>query len=225
MATENPKVSAYVPQAIKDRLTQFREERNISESQAVTNILAEYFEMTEVLGRSPDGAGGVTLAGMEAIEARLSSFMELVESRLVALENTAQNKSEPPVVQERPPESSQFTNSLPNEPLAEILPEIKPHEQDISEIPLNLLGEPLQGISPIPGIKLSKLRFGRPEAAIAGIKRSKSVEELTEWTRKYDPDGIAWKFVESPTKGYVPVEELSSELKSKLLSWIKENIS
>lgn len=204
MPTENPKVSAYVPQAIKDRLIQFREERNISESQAVTIILAEYFEMTEVLGRFSGEAGGVTLAGMEAIESKLASFVEQVESRLTALENTTQNKSEL---------------------LVEPSTETKLQDQDVSEIPLNLLGEPLQKISPIPGIKLSKLRFGRPEAAIAGIKRSKSVEELTEWTRKYDPDGIAWKFVESPMKGYVPVEELSSELKSKLLSWIKENIS
>jgi hypothetical protein len=225
MPTDNPKVSAYVPQAIKDRLTQFREERNISESQAVIIILAEYFEMTEVLGRSSDEIGGVTLAGMQAIEARLTSFVEQVENRLTALEKTTQNKSELLVVQEESSKENQFNDNplseLPVEPSAET----KSQDQNTSEIPLNLLGEPLQEISPIPGIKLSKLRFGRPEAAIAGIKRSKSVEELTEWTRKYDPDGIAWKFVESPMKGYVPIEELSSELKSKLLSWIKENIS
>jgi len=224
MATENPKVSAYVPQAIKDRLTQFREERDISESQAVTIILAEYFEMTEVVGRSPSEVGGVTLAVMQAIEARLASFMELVENRLATLENTTQTNSELPVVQEGLPENNQFTDSLLGKLPSEIPLETKLHEEDVSEVPLNLLGEPLQEISPIPGIKLSKLRFGRPEAAISGIKRSKSVEELTEWTRKYDPDGIAWKFVESPTKGYVPVEELSSELKSNLLKWIKENI-
>lgn len=224
MATENPKVSAYVPQPIKDRLTQFRAERNVSESQAVTTILAEYFEMTEVLGRSPDGMGGVTLAGMQVIETRLATFMELVESRLAVLENASQNKNELPVIHERLPENKQSTSSLPSDSLPEIQPETQPEEQETSEIPLNLLGEPLEEIKPIPGIKLSKLRFERPESAIAGAKRSKSIEEFTQWTKDKDPDHIAWQFVETPIKGYVPAEELSSELKSRLLKWIKKNL-
>jgi hypothetical protein len=32
MGTDNPKVSAYVPQSLKDRLKGFREERNISKN-------------------------------------------------------------------------------------------------------------------------------------------------------------------------------------------------
>lgn len=224
MPTDNPKVSAYVPQAIKDRLTQFREEFSISESQAVTKILAEYFGMTEVLSRSSEGVAGVTLAGMEAIEVKLASFMQQVENRLTALENTTQNKSELLVVQEELSEDSQFKDDSPNELPVELLPKFELLDQDISEAPVNLLGEPIEEISPIPGLKLSSLRFGRPKNAIAGIKRSRSTEELAEWTRQQDPDGITWKFVESPSVGYVPAEELSSELKSSLLKWIKENL-
>jgi hypothetical protein len=87
----------------------------------------------------------------------------------------------------------------------------------------NLLGEPLNEINPIPGIKLSKLRFGLSEAMIAGKKRDKSLEEFTKWTKDRDPDGIAWKYVLTPSKGYLPVDELSSELRDKLLTWIREN--
>jgi hypothetical protein len=94
----------------------------------------------------------------------------------------------------------------------------------IEPVSTNLLGEPLEGINPIPGVKLSKLRFGLPQAAIAGIKNRRSLEALTEWTKEKDPDHIAWRYVESPLKGYVPAEELSSELKSRLLKWIKENL-
>lgn len=224
MPTDNPKVSAYVPQAIKDRLTQFREEFSISESQAVTKILAEYFGMTEVLSRSSEGVAGVTLAGMEAIEVKLASFMQQVENRLTALENTTQNKSELLVVQEELSEDSQFKDDSPNELPVELLPKFELLDQDISEAPVNLLGEPIEEISPIPGLKLSSLRFGRPKNAIAGIKRNRSIEELTEWTRQEDPDDIAWKFVESPSVGYVPAEELSSEQRSSLLKWIKENL-
>ena len=81
MATENPKVSAYVPQILKDRLTKFREEREgISESQAVTVILAEYFNIEQVLDRIPEGAvvGGVTLGRVEALENQVVELRLLV---------------------------------------------------------------------------------------------------------------------------------------------------
>jgi len=77
MGTDNPKVSAYVPQTLKNRLKEFREERDgISESQAVTIILAEYFQIPEALGRLPEGSsiGGVTLARMEALEEKLATL-------------------------------------------------------------------------------------------------------------------------------------------------------
>lgn len=43
MPTENPKISAYVPQSIYDRFKQFQEERGLSMSQATTELIAEYF--------------------------------------------------------------------------------------------------------------------------------------------------------------------------------------
>ncbi len=101
MGTDNPKVSAYVPKALKDRLTKFREERNnMPESQAVTIILAEYFQMPEVLGRSPEtgSVGGVTLARMEALEERLLDFTASVEYRLQALGEEIRKMTKIPIV-------------------------------------------------------------------------------------------------------------------------------
>ena len=87
MPTDNPKVSAYVPQALKDRLTQFRQKRELSESQAVIAILAEYFQMEEEIGRGSDRAsvGGVTLARMEALEKQVSDLQSLVDQRFQEL--------------------------------------------------------------------------------------------------------------------------------------------
>lgn len=87
MGTNNPKVSAYVPQPIKDRLTKFREQRNLSESQAVTTILAEYFQMEQSTDSSGKvgQVGGVTLGRMEVLEERLASFAASVERRLQQL--------------------------------------------------------------------------------------------------------------------------------------------
>lgn len=45
MPTNNPKVSAYIPQHIFDRFKQFYEERDISMSQAVAVIFAEHFQL------------------------------------------------------------------------------------------------------------------------------------------------------------------------------------
>jgi hypothetical protein len=43
MPTENPKISAYVPQAVYDRFKQFQQERGLSMSQAATELFSEYF--------------------------------------------------------------------------------------------------------------------------------------------------------------------------------------
>ncbi len=254
MGTDNPKVSAYVPQVLKDRLKAFREERDISESQAVIIILAEYFQMPEVL-RSPEGSqvGGVTLPRMEALEQEFSSFTKSVEQRLQQLAESIKELSEPRVDQSKPKEEVidiQQAISRPSEPLPSSEPiQLELHKveessdssllnesptkaeevEEKNELAISLRSEPAsepqEEIKPIPGTKLSELRFGRGKDTLSGVKRKMTLERFTEWTREQDPDKIAWKYVDSPTKGYIPADELPSELKRKLLTWIKENIN
>lgn len=258
MGTDNPKVSAYVPQAIKDRLKEFRVEHSLSESQAVTAILAEYFGMAQSLTRSPEGlkAEGVTLARIEALEEKLANLTALpsdipsellekidqlstslrsVEERLEVVESSGLLSRPPSEVKEADlviaPQAQETEGAVSYLDLGLEKDGCSPAEgasnsqiELIEPVSTNLLGEPLEEINPIPGVKLSKLRFGLPQAAIAGIKSRRSLEALTEWTKDKDPDHIAWRYVESPLKGYVPAEELSSELKSRLLKWIKENL-
>jgi hypothetical protein len=127
MGTDNPKVSAYVPQALKNRLKEFRKERNdISESQAVTIILAEYFQMPEVLGRSPENAvaGGVTLGRMEALEEKLTDLATLVDCRLQKLGEEIEKISRLSVVHQvtsvQIVSDGEQDGGLPNEPLKEV---------------------------------------------------------------------------------------------------------
>lgn len=255
MPTDNPKVSAYVPQSIKDRLKAFREERDISESQALILILAEYFGMPEALARSPQGnhAGGVTLARIEALEERLASLAtpqssvpsDLLEKidqlnlavsffaeRLEALEQSSLLsglKSEP---KESDPVLLQEDEKSPNQLALDLAEDGQPIREDVSSshwvfiesTPSGLPSEPLGEIKPIPASKLSTLRFKLNKDTVSKAKGEKVGEAFIEWSRKKDPDGIAWKYVESPFKGYIPAGELSSELKSKLLEWVEENI-
>lgn len=258
MATNNPKVSAYVPEPLKERLTQFRESRGLSESQAVTIILAEYFQMPEVLGRPSEGLtpGGVTLARMEALEQELASFAKSVEQRFQELGTSIKEFSELPVNQGRQEEiilNQANADLLSHKPLGELPSGVKVFQasqasqgslwgRSLSEPSFpqqsknaNLAQEESssigstesklpQEIQPIPGVKLSTLRFGIKNSTFRGSKSSKSNEDFIEWTRKKDPDGIPWKYVEAPLNGYVPAEELPSELLGRLLKWINENI-
>ncbi|HEY9296033.1 MAG TPA: hypothetical protein VIQ31_06605 [Phormidium sp.] len=250
MGTNNPKVSAYVPEAIKNRLTQFTKEQNLSESQAVTRILAQYFGMTEVLGQSSQETPGVTLGRMEALEEGFASFAESVDRRLQELGESVKKLSELRVDLDRQEEavinSQQTINQVSellarSEPIQLELHQVKQLDIDappdeapvkveqagekdnpaltlLSELPSELQQEE---IKPIPGTKLSKLRFGRSRDTLAGVKRKMPPQEFTEWTRNEDPDKIAW---EHTPKGYVPIGELTDEQKSSLLRWYKENL-
>lgn len=90
MPTENPKISAYVPQAIYDRFKQFQEEQGLSMSQAAIVILAEYFGLQQTLEDSGKGTaiGGVTLAQVQELELKLNGLESSFESRLLNLEHS-----------------------------------------------------------------------------------------------------------------------------------------
>ena len=215
MPTKNPKISAYVPQEIYDKFKAFQEERNLKMSQAVAVILAEYFELNHVITQSKGvEVGGVTLGRLEALEKKLEDFVDLVEQRL-----------------------QDFSSSLPSEisvdqggddagqPLLDILSEMESKSSSESELLGKLLINQTEEfeIKPISATKLSKLRFGLSAPSVSKAGKRYSAEEFTEWTKSKDPDGIAWRYIEEPTKGYLPVEELSDELMSKLLEWVKKN--
>ena len=75
MATNNPKVSGYVPQHVFDRFEQFYQERGLSMSQAVNEILAEYFGLEQ----SSAAPGGLLKERLERVERLSSSLGELLE--------------------------------------------------------------------------------------------------------------------------------------------------
>ena len=215
MPTDNPKVSGYVPQVLKDRLTQFREERKISESQAVTIILAEYFGIEQEIKESFKGVevGGVTLMRLEMLERKVAELAEIVSQKSRLL-------SEPDTVLENEPLQLKIETSSTDLEPATVKPSIEPEKNQFQIQP-----EPLLEFQPISGRQLSEFRFGMNKSSVAGAKRERSTERFIAWTKMKDPDGIGWKPVEAPEKGYIPASELPSELLSKLNKWIAENIS
>jgi len=129
---------------------------------------------------------------------------------------------------------SEPVSTLPSELLEnhELSENVKPETgvaQKSLDYPDGLLfsmpGNSPKEIQPISARKLSKHRFGGSEHSVAGAKKKykNSPQEFIDWTKQKDPDGIAWKMVETPIAGYVPANELPSELWNKLLIWIREN--
>lgn len=198
MPTDNPKISAYVPQLIFDKFKQFQEERELSMSQTVIVILSEYFGIQECLKGVDRGVevGGVTLSEFT----KLSVMVHELSGRMELLEESCLDS----VPESLPKSSSHKQLSLPSEPPRE-------PSQDLQ-------------VPPVSGYSLSNLRFGLNKNTAAVKKRALSPEEFTKWTKENDPDGIPWKPLEKPSKGYVPAGDLPSESKSRLLQWIKENI-
>jgi hypothetical protein len=272
MATDNPKVSAYVPQLIKDRVTQFRQEQEISESQAVTIILAEYFGLTQLLGRSPgeSAVGGVTLARMEATEQRLITLTQTLEDKFRQLEEAIAalkinsdspmvhsviqvpetkfaatelaSSSSSVVLSELPKESEVQQGSLYTEPLlesndtqVELSKELQPKANEQTTISLvesvqpeknsqlNLLGKSGSRLLPKPLTgKVMAKRLGYHPDSLSKVKTKATDEEFLSLSADKDPDSIAWKFAKKG-RGYLPANELSSELQDRLLNWLKEN--
>lgn len=201
-------------------------------SQAVTVIFAEYFGLEQQVDRN--GISGLLTDRVALLEQEFASLKCLIETRLQGSDGllTTQNSSlpsEPPKAVEVAVENnSAVTIGLPSESPNELPNEDSNLLKEGSGLQLILLNEPHEiephEVKPIPGTKLSELRFGLSPSMVSLTKSKKSIEEFTKWTKEKDPDGIAWKMVESPSKGYVPVTELPDELKTKLLQWMAERL-
>lgn len=249
MPTENPKVSAYIPQHIFNLFKAFYEERNLSMSQAVGLIFAEYFGVDQEVNHL--GRTGLVLDRLQLLEEKVSNLLSGLGSELP--DTVAELFGHLDALDKRmlALEESKLPSVLPGElPIESLtLPEVEVKDEyeqnsrpdvdyEVNQEDSNtyllesfsnplesLLGVPSDEMKPIPGNKLSHLRFGLSKDTVSGSKRNykNSPEKFIDWTRDKDPDGIPWKYVEFPERGYVPAEELSSELKSRLLQWISEN--
>lgn len=202
MPTNNPKISAYVPQAVYDRFKEFQQKQELSMSQAVIVIFTEYFGLQQVIKETARKStiGGVTLDRFRALEALVLELSDKVKSLQLASVPSSSRDDSAAV----PGQMELFDGER-----SDLLVENK-----ISKIE----------IKPLAGNKLSTLRFGISKDAVSGAKRKMSTEEFTRWTSDHDPDGIAWQWVENPSKGYIPVNETPSEVLSELKNWIGKNI-
>jgi hypothetical protein len=197
MPTNNPKVSAYIPQGVFDRFQLFCKEKEISMSQAVAVIFTEYFEIEPQVNSS----GGLLLDRIKDLELKVDELMGLKSGvtgtqvelgRIeVSLPNEPLNSLEIAsyedgvVVYNGQGGLSELDSSLPSELKSELLVPIKfePYEgdavsqKDLGELNHSLLNEPSKELEvKITGdlVNQQKLSISVPEA-VGGI----SAKELS----------------------------------------------
>jgi hypothetical protein len=228
MPTNNPKISAYVPQVVYDRFEQFRKESGLSMSQSAIVIFAKYFGLEDI---AKGVTGGITTddSALDRIKA-LESQVDDLFKKFSELEN--KSTGEPSIFVGSEPEIEPIVTDINENILGELLIELPAKKVDESDTKISglqgeLLKEPPVQINPIKGKTLAK-RLISPKTdksittSLLSTENQKSFDHFYQWTMDLDIDNIGWEF-KGRSVGYIPVGKLSSELHSKLLRWIQEN--
>jgi hypothetical protein len=238
MPTENPKISAYVPQAVYDRFKQFQEERGLSMSQATVELLVDYFGIDLANNSTEKITGGlpnrVTTLEKELFDLK-QSYVWLVQ-KVESIQSTSELPINVPDIQSEIEDSSSpsdISGELKNDILTEVekshdsspvgepprqLPLIHSDNILFDELLDDLKNNPLQG-------KYLSLRLGVSTSTLSIKKKELFADEFYDWIESKDIDGIRWvNLGEGRSKGYVPVDDTPLEKLQVLKDWIQVNI-
>ena len=243
MATDNPKISGYVPQEIFDCLLEFKEKRSLkSVSLALTVLLSEYFQVDQKVDRQSSLLSGSDFVSREQFESLENKFSELSSRLLGELDKLVEQKISSlrgELLLSSPKSIEVQTVNVESEP-----------QEDNSHLQLDLIDSVLdnkdleidnqslqpiskqsdftlsESFSPIQTKLLAKRLNVKPEL-ISKRKKEKLEEELYDWLQGKDPDKISWQPASGSLKGYskgwIPAEDTPSELLSKLNEWLAAN--
>jgi hypothetical protein len=241
MPTENPKISAYVPQLVYDRFKQFQEEHNLSMSQAAIEIFAAYFGInlnptvsSESIGELQSRLGSLekALADLQeshfVLSKRVDSMQStnellIIEPVEVSVDNGIDSKlnsgSEDKPLQKNIIEQPIYTDvidklesSLNSEPPKQL------QLIDSSDLLSKLKNNPLQG-------KLLVNRLNKVNTSTLSNKKSElSLEEFYDWLQSKDIDGIKWVTIGEGRKArFIPAADTPIEKLEKLGDWMQSN--
>ena len=243
MATDNPKVSGYVPQEIFDCLLEFKEKRSLkSVSLALTVVLSEYFqvdqkvdyqnsllsgdnfvsrEQFESLENKLSGLSSSLLSELEKIvEQRFSSLRgELLSSPIKSIEvQTVNIESEP---QE---DSNHLQLDLIDTVVSKEDIEVDSQSsQTASEQSNFVLLEPSDFLS---GQRLAK-RLNITTTMLSTKKQKLLEQDFYNWLQENDPNKISWRHIGGDLKkrvsGWIPSQDTPSELLGRLKEWVVTN--
>lgn len=142
MATDNPKISGYVPQEIFDCLLDFKEKRSLkSVSLALTVVLSEYFQVDQKVDRQTSLLSGndfVSRERFEALENKLSELSGSLPSELDKLIEQKISSLRSELLSSLPKHIEPEAISVESSLVSELL------DEPLNELPSELLSEPLK---------------------------------------------------------------------------------
>lgn len=251
MPTENPKISAYVPQVVYDRFREYQQERGLSMSQAAIEIFAHYFGLN--LGESAKEFTGGLPGKLLSLEESLQQLKDLYDELSIKVDDIKSTGELPrsniingsisetqdsiPLSEPDGSSSAKAENGSKDNLLSELLVDstepsnlqmelIDTSNELPSSLPFDQATSTTLSASQGKPIKISHQvlakRLGVAEGTLMN-KKAKSNEEFAQWSASKDPDGIGWKSVKENRKvDYIPVGSLDSELHNRLLGLVEK---
>ena len=196
MASEHPKITAYIPQDLLDALDAWKETQSLnSRNSAVVAILRDYLGVTHSITHEGTFPQNFDMSAVLETLETLTQRMDAVEAVLSTLQNALPNNVPSELLSTLPQElPGDVPDNVPNE--------IADEEPDV-DYPLTQrelaerLGTSTQNIS-------NHRRHGTP--------RDKA--DFEAWSKRHDPDDVAWTWIgRAGGKGipmqYVPVQRKS----------------
>ena len=254
MPTNNPKISAYVPESVYNAVKKFQQERNLSMSQAATAIFSEYLGVDQVAS-GDTAVGGITLDRFEKLERQVAELQELKNQVSDLQQQVEQLKSTSNLPEAKPhldgtssqetaketisgsPKTDQVSSQESTKQSTSELPDAKPHldgtssqettEQSTGNVPGSKSNPTtLFSITEPTDIKLTKKQLARRLNISADYCRKIfKKSNPAQDTAERDPDGIAYEQVKSG-RSYVyhPARDTPSEKLTKLQQWLDNQI-
>ncbi len=214
MATKRPRIAAYLPEPIHEKFKQYATERKLGDSQALAEVLSDYF--------------GV---GYKVTHSELPEVLERVdrlESSLSSIRSDLLDELKRAVLAELAPQALMVAI-----PASQVKPDMVFPEPDVIDVVkvdeapqalgLSVMDETLQEFDtnedePCFLTTVLQKRLNASSGTMSRRKRSSS-QVFAAWSAEKDPDGIAWKVNSdgsvSPL-GAIPIEVLKSLSPRKL---------
>jgi len=195
LATEHPKVTAYIPQPILHALDSWKSQNDIeSRSVAIVAILADYLAVAYPVGQTstaPRALGnlpGTVLAELAKIEKRVTTLEQQILSSSavsVALPSTLLTQDTESTNTADLESTGTVDEALSTVPNTVPLEFTRPVDEALSTA-LNTVP-----MAPLSQAALAK-RLGCSDKAIEKHRKQDSKESFANWSCERDPDHIAW---------------------------------
>lgn len=181
----NPKVSAYIPKQLNERLKLFKKEQSLSVSQAVTTILSNYFGLDQQVNQF--NLGDINSERLQELEQRVTMLSQSVDQRLRNMEEEFTKLRSSLVV-----DQSKLITEI-SSPTSELLSELQKEQQDRETVlPNALLSKPINrsdiGDTQLEWHEINTVLLDKPQSKLLKKEPEKELNSDPEPSEELEPN-------------------------------------